>query len=418
MWRQMTVDDWHRARQADLGDVVGTVETIIERVSRDGDKALRELALELDQVRMDAIRVDRDRIDEAYDELEPKILDALEDAADRINQFHQMQLPPETWTREMEPGIVLGVRTTPLFRVGAYIPGGRAKYPSTALMTVIPAKVAGVEEVIACSPPRIDPVTLVALDVAGVDEIYEIGGSQAIAAMALGTESVALVQKIVGPANVYGTVAKMLMRGTVEIDFPAGPSEIGVLADNTANPRFIAADILAQAEHDPKCPSVLVTDSEPLAMAIGTALDDMLAVATRRDVLDRSMANAGFILVKDIDEGLKVMNNIAPEHLSIQTSNAQSLLQRVRNAGSIFIGGYTPVACGDYASGTNHVLPTAGNAMMFSGLNVAHFTKTSTVQMITPEGLASIAETVMTLAEVEGLHSHSNSVRVRLEKEE
>jgi len=280
-------------------------------------------------------------------------------------------------------------------------------------MCAIPARVAGVREVICCTPPPVHPLTIVACDIAGVDEIYQTGGAQAIAAMAYGTESIAPVEKIVGPGNRYVTAAKMMVRDIVEIDFPAGPSEIAIIADEEARPDFIAADILAQSEHDPLAASILITPSGKLAEEVGTWITRLTAQADRKEIITRSLERSGYLLVKDLNEAALASNTIAPEHLAIQVKDSLSLLGKIKNAGSIFIGPYTAVACGDYASGTNHVLPTAGNARFFSGLNVAHFTKTSTIQMIDQEGLELIGDIVETIADAEGLSAHADSVRIR-----
>jgi len=281
------------------------------------------------------------------------------------------------------------------------------------LMCAIPAKVAGVKEVVCCPPPPVHPLTLVACDIAGVDEIYQTGGAQAIAAMAYGTESIGAVEKIVGPGNRYVTAAKMMVRDVVEIDFPAGPSEIALIADDTARPDFIAADILAQSEHDPLAASLLITPSKNLADEVGMWIHRLMAQAERKEIIAQSLARSGFVLVDDLNEAAKAVNTIAPEHLAIQVNDALPLLGKIQHAGSIFIGPYAAVACGDYASGTNHVLPTAGNARMYSGLNVGHFTKTSTIQMIDREGLEMIGDVVETIATAEGLCAHAESIRIR-----
>jgi histidinol dehydrogenase len=280
-------------------------------------------------------------------------------------------------------------------------------------MCTIPAKVAGVREICCCTPPPVNPITLVALDIAGVDEIYRVGGAQAIAAMAIGTDTIPRVEKIVGPGNVYVTAAKMLLRDEAEIDFPAGPSEIAILADSTANPVFIAADILAQAEHDPNAACVLVTTDAALADAVTEQVKRMAAGAARREIVETALDHSGYIVAGDLDEAVATVDGIAPEHLSLQVADPLGILNRIRNAGSIFVGPYAAVACGDYASGTNHVLPTAGYARFYSGLDVNHFCRRSTVQMITREGLEAIGDVVETIADAEGLHAHAESVRVR-----
>ncbi len=412
-WKQVDGDFWKGNRASKVDSVSDAVREIIETVARDGDAALREYTRRFDGFDLQSIAVSRDEIEEAYEEVDPLLVDELEEAAFRIQRFHELQLPPDLWTREVEPGVTLGVKSTPLDRVGCYVPGGRASYPSTALMCVIPARVAGVEEVVCCTPAPINPLTLVALDIAGADEVYRVGGAQAVAAMALGTESVEPVQKIVGPGNVYVTAAKTMLRNEVEIDFPAGPSEIGVLADSSAEPAFVAADLVAQAEHDPSSACLLITDDPGLPDRIWSEMERMIDASERKGIIMKALENSGYIIVDDMDIGVEMMNAIAPEHLSIQTREAMDVLARADNAGSIFVGPYTPVAAGDYASGTNHVLPTAGHAATASGLNVAHFRKTSTVQILTREGLDALAPTIEAIASAEGLTAHCESVRVR-----
>ena len=418
MWKEVSEDFWKENRESKVGQVEDTVREIVENVRQNGDAAIRELAKKFDHVDLDSIAVSRDEIEAAYEQVSPELVEELENSAYNIQRFHEMQMPPGLWLREVEPGITLGVKSTPLERVGCYIPGGRASYPSTVLMTVIPARVAGVDEVVMCTPAPINPLTLVAADIAGVDEIYKTGGAQAIAAMALGTESIEPVQKIVGPGNVFVTGAKMMLRNKVEIDFPAGPSEIGVLADETAVPEYLAADLIAQAEHDPSSASLLVTCDPDLPDRTWAIMEKMIEKAPRKEIINKALDNSGYIIAEDMDLAVEIMNGIAPEHLSIQVKDPLDTLSKVRNGGSIFVGPYTPVAAGDYASGTNHVLPTAGHAATCSGLNVAHFMKTSTVQYLTQEGLANLASTIETLATAEGLHAHCESVKVRMSKEE
>ncbi len=413
MWQQVNEDFWKENRESKVGQVEDTVREIVENVRENGDKALRELAKKFDKVDLKDIAVSRDEIEEAYEKVSPELVEELENAAYNIQRFHEMQMPAGMWLREVEPGITLGVKSTPLERVGCYIPGGRASYPSTVLMTAIPAKVAGVDEVIMCTPAPINPLTLVAADIAGVDEIYKSGGAQAVAAMALGTESIEPVQKIVGPGNVFVTGAKMMLRNKVDIDFPAGPSEVGVLADGDADVDFVAADLVAQAEHDPSSACLLVTDDPDLPDKVWKVMEKIIAETPRREIIEKAMNNSGYIVAEDIDLAVEIMNGIAPEHLSIQVRDPLDILGKVRNAGSIFVGPYTPVAAGDYASGTNHVLPTSGHAATCSGLNVSHFMKTSTVQILSKEGLAAIAPTIEALAEAEGLYAHRDSVKVR-----
>jgi histidinol dehydrogenase len=363
--------------------------------------------------------VSQEEIDASYDLVEERILEALAEAADNIYNFHSQQKEHGFWMNEVSPGVSVGQKVVPLDSVGAYVPGGRAAYPSSALMNVIPAKVADVPRIVVCTPPKKDgsitPLTLVAADMAGADEIYKLGGAQAVAAMAFGTETIERVDKIVGPGNVYVTAAKMLMRGTVEIDFPAGPSEVLIIADRTADPGVIAADMIAQGEHDPKSIAVLVSLDDLLASAVEEELQIQAPTAARSEIVKESLDHSAILLANDIDEAVDFSNAFAPEHLEIITSDPIGVLRSIRHAGSVFLGKYTPVAAGDYASGTNHVLPTSGHARVFSGLNVDHFTKKITVQMITDEGLLGLEDTITTLAEAEGLMAHAESVRRRLE---
>jgi histidinol dehydrogenase len=410
MWKAVGIDAWLAGRKSSLEDARVTVTGIIERVRKNGDTALRELSRHYE---IKEIAVSDEERESAYDDVDTKIVESLIEAHARIERFHELQKPRDLWFQEMEPGIVLGVKTTALDRIGIYVPGGRAPYPSSALMCAVPAKVAGVREICACSPPPIHPMTLVALDIAGVSEIYRSGGAQAIAAMALGTETVRPVQKIVGPGNVYVTLAKMMLRENVEIDFPAGPSEIGIVADHTADPRIVASDILAQAEHDPNAACILITTDKNLPGKVGHEIAGLLATAPRKEIIEKALNNSGYTIVKDMDEAIAASDMVAPEHLSIQVADPLSVVIRVKNAGAIFVGKYSAVACGDYAVGTNHVLPTAGYAKMYSGLDVSHFCKTASVEMIDKTGLETIGDIVETIAEAEGLHAHALSVKIR-----
>jgi histidinol dehydrogenase len=412
MFKPLDVDRWVTERRSSLDEAKEAVTGIIQAVRDEGDEALLRMSRKYD-ADIESVAITYEERDAAYEEVDDRLIESLIEAEARITRFHELQREPDLWLREVEPGIVLGVKTTPLDRIGLYVPGRRAAYPSTALMTAIPAKVAGVQEMCACSPPPVLPLTLVALDIAGVDEIYRIGGAQAIAAMALGTRTIKPVQKIVGPGNVYVTAAKMLLREHAEIDFPAGPSEIGIIADGSANPTFIAADILAQAEHDPDAACVLITPDQTLAGRVGAEIERLFARARRKEIIEAALGRTGYVIVSDLEAAVSAMDQIAPEHLSIQVEDSLSVLNAVKHAGSIFVGAYAPVACGDYASGTNHVLPTAGYAKMYSGLNVGHFCKTSTVQIIDRIGLEAIGDVIETIADAEGLHAHAESVRIR-----
>jgi histidinol dehydrogenase len=410
------------SREVGIEDVLPGVNEIVMEVAAKGDRALFEYTKKFEGAKLDDLRVSREEIDAAYEATEDKLIVALSQSAENIFAFHYMQRDHDFWMTEVSPGVSVGQKVVPLDSVGAYVPGGRAAYPSSALMNVIPAKVADVPRIVVCTPPKEDgsvtPLTIVAADMAGADEIYKLGGAQAIAAMGFGTESIDRVNKIVGPGNIYVTAAKMLMRGTVEIDFPAGPSEVLIIADRTADPGVIAADMIAQAEHDPKSLSVLVTTDELLASAVAEELGAQAASAARGEIVEQSLDHSAILVALDLDEALDFSNAFAPEHLEIITIDPIESLRYVRHAGSVFLGRYTPVAAGDYASGTNHVLPTSGYARLFSGLNVDHFTKKLTVQMITEDGLLGLEDTITTLAEAEGLKAHAESVRKRLKQRE
>ena len=337
-WQPLSVESWIGMRRGSLSDVKDTVNTIIEDVKTNGDAALFALTEKFDHQKLDSLRIPQEEIDAAYDQVAPELVQALIEAEARITPFHELQKSKTLWLEETEPGITLGVKTTPLDRVGAYIPGGRAAYPSTVLMTTVAARVAGVPEIVVCTPPPVNPLTLVALDIAGVDEAYQVGGAQAVAAMALGTKTIRPVQKIVGPGNVFVTQAKMMLREYADIDFPAGPSEIGIIADSSAEPAFVAADVLAQAEHDPNAACVLVTDSESFAAAVGEEIAVQIAAAPRREIMEKALAHSGYVIAEDMDEAVLLMNRIAPEHLSIQTADPLATLSGIHHAGSIFIG--------------------------------------------------------------------------------
>jgi histidinol dehydrogenase len=413
MWNQCDISVWKEKRRGDISGVLGAVRDIVDLVEREGDAALLDLTERFDRIRLDTPCILPEEVEEAYEEVDERLVEALCEAEARITRFHELQKSRSLWLEEVEPGITLGVRTRPLDRVGCYVPGGRAAYPSTVLMTAVPARVAGVPEICCCTPPPADPLTLVAMDIAGVTECYRVGGAQAIAAMAIGTETIRPVDKIVGPGNVYVTAAKMILRDRAEIDFPAGPSEIGIIADMTADPSYIAADVLAQAEHDPHSASLLVTTDAGLAERVGKEIGRMVASSPRREIIEEALTQSGYVIASSRSEAVRMMDEIAPEHLSLQVADPMSLLQEVGHAGSIFVGPWTPVACGDYASGTNHVLPTAGYAKVYSGLDVQHFCTRSQVQILTEEGLAAIGDVVEALAEAEGLYGHAESVRVR-----
>lgn len=387
-------------------DVYPVVRDIIQRVRAGGDEALRELTRRYDGVDLDEIRVSREEFEEARKNTSLRA--ALEEARENITSFHRAQLRKD-WLIKKD-GATLGQVYRAIKRVGCYIPGGRAAYPSTVLMTVIPAQVAGVEEIACVTPPdsagRANGAVLLACDLLGVEEVYKVGGAQGIAALAYGTQSIPPVDKIVGPGNIYVTAAKLLVSDRAAIDFPAGPSEVLILADSTADPEFIALDMLAQREHDPMARSLMVTTSRELAERVVEIIQERAANSDGMAVL----------IADSMDEAVEFSNTYAPEHLQINTSDPEAVLDRIENAGSVFLGNYTPVALGDYASGTNHVLPTQGWSRAYSGLGVKDFIKEISVQRFDKSALEKIADTVITLAEEEGLPYHADSLRRRLEK--
>jgi len=406
------------SRQVGIQDVLPQVGEIIGQVAEKGDKALLEYTEKFDGVKLSSLRVTQGELEEAYDLVSEELLKSLAQAAENIFAFHSEQLEHDLWLTEIEPGITVGQKIVPLDSVGAYVPGGRACYPSSALMTVIPAEVAGVQRIVVCTPPgkggKINPLTLVAADTAGADEIYKVGGVQAIAAMAFGTETVDKVTKIVGPGNTYVTAAKLLIRDAAEIDFPAGPSEVLIIADRSADPGVIASDMIAQMEHDPNSIAVAVILDDLLASAVAEEVQLQVKSAARCEIAEKCMEKSAILQADDLDSAVDFSNAFAPEHLEIMVKEPFLALQGITNAGSIFLGNYSPVAAGDYASGTNHVLPTSGYARRFSGLNVDHFVKKISIQSISEDGLRLLEPTITSLAEAEGLKAHAESVRRRL----
>jgi histidinol dehydrogenase len=398
--------------KVDLSRVMSDVERIVGDVKERGDAALREYTRRFDGVDIEDFRVSAEEFKEARSGAQT-LVKALKKARENLEDFHLRQ-PREGWSCE-KGGAKLGQIIRPIEKVGCYIPGGRAAYPSTVLMTVVPAKVAGVEKVICVTPPteegKANKSVLVACDIVGVDEVYKVGGAQGIAAMAYGTESIPEVDKIVGPGNIYVTAAKKLVSEDVAIEFPAGPSEVLIIADSSANPTFVALDMIAQAEHDPQASSILVTPSRGLAQKVKESLEK----EERRPEAEESLEKNGAIIITEtLEDAVRFSNQYSPEHLEIITENPQEVLSKIMNAGSVFIGNYTPVACGDYASGTNHVLPTGGFARVYSGLSVYDFVKRISVQEFDEKALKKLADTIITLAEVEGLQAHAESVRRRI----
>ena len=399
------------------------VKEIVSRIREEGDAALFEYTARFDkaEINADNVLVTREEIDKAYEAASPEWLAAMREAAKRITAFHEKQ-KQNTWIN-FGAAISLGQKITPLKRVGVYVPGGTAAYPSSVLMNVLPAKVAGVKEIIMVTPPGRDggisyPLSLVAADIAGVDKIYKIGGAQAVAALAFGTESIPRVDKITGPGNIYVANAKREVFGHVGIDMVAGPSEVLVIADDTADPRYVAADLLSQAEHDPLAAAILVTDSAKLAEAVDAELARQTALLPRKEVVEQSLTAYGTIVVAPtLADCADIANQIAPEHLELSVADPFALLPLIENAGAIFMGHYSPEPLGDYLAGPNHVLPTSGTARFFSPLSVDDFVKKSSLICCSRAELEKVADQVILLAQQEGLDAHANSVAIRFGKE-
>ncbi|MDY3039179.1 MAG: histidinol dehydrogenase [Roseburia inulinivorans] len=403
------------------GEFESRVNDIIQNVREKRDEAIFEYTLKFDgaTINQDNIRVTEEEIKEAYEQVDPKLLDVIRKALVNIRDYHAKQ-KQYSWFDSDESGIILGQKVTPLKTVGVYVPGGKAVYPSSVLMNVIPAKVAGVSNIIMTTPcgrdGKVYPSTLVAAKEAGVDAIYKVGGAQAIAALAFGTESIPKVDKIVGPGNIYVALAKKAVFGYVSIDSIAGPSEIMVLADETANPRFVAADLLSQAEHDEMASAILVTTSETLAEQVSVEVDKFVATLSRKEIIRKSLDNYGYILVADtMQDAIDTVNEIASEHLELVTKNPFETMTKIRNAGAIFIGEYSSEPLGDYFAGPNHVLPTNGTAKFFSPLSVDDFIKKSSIISYSREALEPVYKDIVQFAECEKLTAHANSIRVRFE---
>lgn len=400
-----------------------SVNAILANVKENGDKALFQYTKDFDKADINAsnIKVTEEEIKEAYDRLEnPELVQVIRRSLKNIKEYHEKQ-KQYSWFDSKPDGSILGQKVTPLSRVGVYVPGGKAAYPSSVLMNVIPAKVAGVEQIVMVTPPgkdgKVNPNTLVAANEAGVDVIYKVGGAQAIAALAYGTESIAKVDKIVGPGNIYVALAKKTVFGYVSIDSVAGPSEILVLADETANPRYVAADLLSQAEHDELASAILVTTSEELANKVSEYVDMFVSKLKRKEILQKSLDNYGYILVTDtMQAAIDTANDIASEHLEIVTKNPFDTMTRIKNAGAIFLGENSSEPLGDYFAGPNHVLPTNGTAKFFSPLSVDDFIKKSSIISYSREALEPLSEDIQKFAKAEGLTAHANSIRVRFEE--
>lgn len=395
------------------------VRQIIETVIAKGDAALRDYSEKFDGVKLTDLKVSEEALVEAYNSLEPALKEALEVAKNNIEAFHKRQID-QSFIDLDTPGIMRGQKVTPLKRVGIYVPGGTAAYPSTILMCALPAKLAGVKEVIMVTPPQKDgiaPIVLGAAKLAGVDAVYQVGGVQAVGALAYGTESIPKVDKIVGPGNIYVATAKRQVFGQVSIDMIAGPSEIGILADETANPIHLAADLLSQAEHDKRARAILITDSEVLAHAVADEVELQLQTLPRQDIARTAIEERSFIAIMDsVADMFTLMNEVAPEHLEIQLANAMNYMSLVENAGSVFLGSYTAEPLGDYMGGPNHVLPTSGTARFSSPLGVYDFVKRTAFMQFSKERLAELAPHIATLARTEGLEGHARSIEVRFDQ--
>jgi histidinol dehydrogenase len=395
------------------------VYDIIENVRANGDAALREYSEKFDGVKLDDFKVDQSIIDAAWDNLPEDLKHALLVAKKNITEFHSREI--EQGFVDMDtPGITRGQKVTPLARVGLYVPGGTAAYPSTIMMTALPAKIAGVKEIIMVTPPQkdgINPAVLGAAKLAGVDAVYQVGGAQGVAALAYGTEQIPKVDKIVGPGNIYVATAKQQVFGQVDIDMIAGPSEIGVIADESANPVHLAADLLSQAEHDPRARAIMVTNSEKLAQLVSDEVERQLSQLPRESIARPAIENNSYIAVMDsVEDMFTVMNEVAPEHLEIQLPDPMEYMSMVENAGSVFLGRYASEPLGDYVGGTNHVLPTSGTAKFSSPLGVYDFVKRISFTQFSRERLQEVAKDITTLARTEGLEAHARAIEVRFEK--
>ncbi|MGJ9459481.1 histidinol dehydrogenase [Oceanobacillus sp. CF4.6] len=394
-----------------------TVLEIIEQVRKDGDDALIRYTEKFDRAKLNSLTVSNDEFKEARELVDPAFLPAMKQATENIESFHMAQ-KEQSWFMNKEPGIMLGQKVTPLDKVGVYIPGGKAAYPSSVLMNVIPAKIAGVKKIVITTPPqpngKINPYVLVAAEEVGVHTIYKVGGAQAIAALAYGTETIEKVAKIVGPGNAYVARAKKWVYGDVAIDMIAGPSEICVVADETAPPNYVAADLLSQAEHDESASAICITTSNTLAEQIKSEIEKQTATLERKEIIEQSINQHGKIIVAtDLTEAFTIVNEIAPEHLQLMIENASDNVQYINNAGAIFLGNYSPEPLGDYFAGPNHTLPTNGTAKFASPLGVYDFIKKSSIISYSKDAIQDAADQIITIANVEGLTAHANSIRIR-----
>ena len=418
------LEDLLKRSPNNYGQYEASVKEILDKVKEEKDAAVFAYTAKFDgaELTADTIEVTDAEIEEAYAQVDDTLLTVIRKAKDNIENYHAKQRQ-NSWFDSKPDGTILGQKITPLHRVGVYVPGGKAVYPSSVLMNVMPAKVAGVDEIIMVTPPgkngKVSPNTLVAAKEAGVDKIYKVGGAQAIAALAYGTESIPKVDKIVGPGNIYVALAKKAVYGHVSIDSIAGPSEILVVADETANPRYVAADLLSQAEHDELASAILVTTSEKLAHEVSDQVDGFLKELSRAEIISKSLDNYGYILLADtMEDVIDVANEIASEHLEIQTKNPFEVMTKIRNAGAIFIGEYASEPLGDYFAGPNHILPTNGTAKFFSPLGVDDFIKKSSIISYSREALQKVHKDIESFAKAEQLTAHANSIHVRFEEED
>lgn len=397
------------------------VSDILENVQNNGDNAVKEYTVKFDGKAPEKTLVTKEEIAELAKGCDKDFVSALEKAAENIKDFHQRQLQ-QSWLTTKENGVILGQRVRGLKRVGIYVPGGTAAYPSSVLMNAIPAKIAGVEEIIMVTPPAKDgkpnPDIMAAAQVVGVDKVFLMGGAQAVAALAYGTETVPKVDKIVGPGNIFVATAKKLLYGVVDIDMIAGPSEILIIADKNANPSFLAADLMSQAEHDVLASSILLTDDEEIAQKVNEELKNQIKSLSRKDIIEKALKNYGATIVcRNMEEAISFANQLAPEHLEVCTDNPMEYIGKLHNAGSVFLGNYSPEPLGDYFAGPNHVLPTSGTARFFSPLSVDSFIKKSSFIYYTEDALKSASSDIIKLADTEGLTAHANSIKVRFSKD-
>lgn len=418
------LEDLLKRSPNNYGNYEAAVAEILNKVRTEGDSALFAYTREFDktEITKETIQVTEEEIREAYDAVDPALVDVIRKALVNIRNYHERQ-KQNSWFTSSEEGTMLGQKVTPLQRVGVYVPGGKAVYPSSVLMNIVPAKVAGVDRIVMTTPPgkdgKVNPSTLVAAREAGADEIYKAGGAQAVGALAYGTESIPKVDKIVGPGNIFVALAKKAVYGHVSIDSIAGPSEILILADDSADPCFVAADLLSQAEHDELASAILITTSRELAEKVSYEVDEFVKVLSRREIIRKSLDNFGYIMIaENMDEAIEAANAIASEHMEIVTKNPFEVMMKVRNAGAIFIGEYSSEPLGDYFAGPNHVLPTNGTAKFFSPLSVDDFVKKSSIVYYSREALKKIHKDIEQFASSEQLTAHANSIAVRFENEE